>query len=239
MEKTKAKGGKGWMRVAIIIAAVLAALALVALMIAGAYAYWGPFKALRVPRMERQFKDRPLGETVFYGASNFALWKTLEEDMAPYAVQNHGFGGSTDGDMMQYADRLLYPFQPKIVFIQTGSNDLIAGLTYEEMRANKEEMFGLFQENLPDTQFVVMSAIPMPGRSEYWPVSVEINAFLAEYCAAHDNMTFLDATSLLMTPEGDFRPELFVDDQIHLNEAGREIWGGLIYEKLAQLEAAA
>ncbi|GAB2843975.1 hypothetical protein GCM10022221_49100 [Actinocorallia aurea] len=51
-------------------------------------------------------------------------------------VQNHGFGGSTDRDLVQYADRLLHPFAPAIAAFQTGSNDYV-GLTGtdEEMAA--------------------------------------------------------------------------------------------------------
>ena len=64
------------------------------------------------------------GEIVFYGASNFRLWKEMDEDLSAYKVQNHGFGGSTDRMLMQYADRILYPYEPKIVVFQTGSNDL-------------------------------------------------------------------------------------------------------------------
>lgn len=234
MEKTRKKG----LRIVAVLLAVILLLLTIALAVAGGYAYWGPFKGLRINRMEWQFRERPKGETIFYGASNFALWKTLEEDMAPYAVQNHGFGGSTDGDMMKYADRILYPHEPDIVFVQTGSNDLIQGLNYEEMVNNKEKMYGMFREALPNTIFVVLSSIPMPGRSEYWPVQQQINAFLAEYCATHENMVFLDATDLLITPESDFRPELFADDEIHFNEEGRAIWGALIYEKLAELKQA-
>lgn len=53
--------------------------------------------------------DARRGEIVFYGASNFARWTEMETDLAPYPVQNHGFGGSADKDLMFYADRLLYP----------------------------------------------------------------------------------------------------------------------------------
>lgn len=63
------------------------------------------------------------GEIVFYGASNFRLWKTMAADMAPFVVQNHGFGGSTDRDLLERAPRLLFPYRPSIVVFQTGSND--------------------------------------------------------------------------------------------------------------------
>ena len=39
-----------------------------------------------------------------------------EEDLRPYAVQNHAFGGSTDRDLLHWAPYMLYPYQPRIIF---------------------------------------------------------------------------------------------------------------------------
>lgn len=40
-------------------------------------------------------------------------------------IQNHGFGGSDDQDLMDCAPDLLYPYNPGIVVFQTGSNDYV------------------------------------------------------------------------------------------------------------------
>ena len=79
-------------------------------------------------------------------------------------VQNHGFGGSADRDLMQYADELLYPYSPRIVVFQTGSNDYVQeeGTDAEKVLKcmnRKREMFAAFHEQLPDTRFVVMSGL--------------------------------------------------------------------------------
>ncbi len=76
---------------------------------AGEY-FYGPLKDLAIKKITRTYDaDARRGEIVFYGASNFARWTEMETDLAPYPVQNHGFGGSADKDLMFYADRLLYP----------------------------------------------------------------------------------------------------------------------------------
>ena len=74
------------------------------------------------------------GEILFYGPSNITLWFSLEKDMAPYKAQNHGMGGCIDDDLMRYAPRLLYPYEPKAVFFQTGSNDIAGGEQEEDVR---------------------------------------------------------------------------------------------------------
>ena len=182
----------------------------------------------------QQYELRPLGEIVFYGASNFRLWKNMEADMQPYAVQNHGIGGSIDLELMEFADQLLFPFKPSVVFIQTGSNDYTGGATMEECFANKEKMYAMFQEALPDAKIIVMAGLPLPGRAEYWDLTVEVNNFIKNYCDAHENMYFVDGTDGILTSEGPeelatgdgryFNPAIFIEDQIHLTQEGHDIW---------------
>jgi lysophospholipase L1-like esterase len=218
----------------VIFGAALPVLLLGGLLFLGFF-FAGPFRDLAILRITAKYRGRPAGEILFYGASNFALWTTLEADMKPYAVQNHGFGGSTDQDLMDYAGKLLYPYEPGIVFFQTGSNDLVTGLRLDQITANKDRMYGMFRRALPRTVFVVMSSLPLPGRREYWADSERTNRYLRDYCAAHDNMVFVDATPLMMTGDGGFRPELYRSDGIHLNREGQKIWGALILEVLEKL----
>ena len=81
----------------------LAAASLAGLIITGWQIGWGPFKGLfkgygdQVAEIAEKYDaNTRKGEIVFYGASNFRLWTEMENDLAPYPVQNHGFGGSTD-----------------------------------------------------------------------------------------------------------------------------------------------
>ena len=121
----------------------------------------GPFLNLGMKMVIRDFQkkygNRPAGEIVFYGASNFTFWKTLEEDMKPWHTQNHGFGGSTDALMKQYAPDMLYPYKPSVVFIQTGSNDNASGLTVDQIMENKRKLYAEYRKNLPETCFIASS----------------------------------------------------------------------------------
>ena len=201
-------------------------------------------KELCVQSIERRYAGRT-GEIVFYGPSNITLWYSLEKDMLPYVAQNHGMGGCTDVDLMHYADRLLYPYAPKVVFFQTGSNDLAEGMTPEQILENKKKMYGEFLEKLPDTELVVMSGLPLPGRQQFWPDTDRTNEFLRQMCESHPRLHFMDGTPAMLaetgednmrTPDGRFfRPEYFRMDQIHLNVKGHEVWTTLMKEMLVQL----
>ena len=187
-------------------------------------------------------------DTIFYGASNFYRWKTMEEDLAPYSVQNHAFGGSTDKDLDVWAEYMLYLYEPVIVFFQTGSNDYVESeaetdeLKIKEAMDFKKEMFAKFHENLPDATFVIMSGILLPGRPEYVDMTLEINDQLKELCDETDYLEFVDAEALTYNREAhefvDDVESLFIEDQIHLTEEARITWAeNWILPKLEELNA--
>ena len=233
--KKKSKKMKLWKKILIAIATLFLVAVIGLLMLAGIVGYAGPFKGIATAKIGLTYHNRPQGEIVFYGASNFTLWFNLEKDMQPLVVQNHGFGGSADSDLIEKADELLYPYKPSITVFQSGSNDFVMGLTVEEICANKEKMYAAFREKLPDATFVVLSMLPLPGRSEYWEQSTEVNAYLQKLCDEYENMIFLDASAVMMTESGGFRSEIFRSDGIHLNRDGQLIWGELIREALLQV----
>lgn len=185
------------------------------------------------------------GHVICYGPSNITFWYSLERDMLPYRVQNHGLGGCMDEDLIRYAPRLLYPYHPKAVIVQTGSNDIANGVPLETILENKKKMYGLFREELPDTHFIVCSGLPLPGRQQFWEATVETNALLKGMCEETENLHFLDASDAMMGDTGDekfraydgryFRPELYRIDKIHLNKRGHDVWTRLMLDKLREI----
>ena len=211
---------------------------------------WGdPDVNERVVRMIEEQYPLPApgqpGDVVFYGPSNITLWYSLERDMLPYPAQNHGMGGCIDEDMMRYAPRLLYPYRPRAVFFQTGSNDIAGGIPLEVILQNKEKMYRMFLENMPESQLVVCSGLPLPGRTQFWDATVETNRLLEELCARTQRLHFLDATGAMLTSSGPqelrtsdgryFNPAYFRQDRIHLNKRGHDVWTALMKEKLREI----
>lgn len=205
----------------------------------------GEHRDINVEYIRQKYEQRLKGEIVFYGASNFRLWDKMEEDMKPYKVQNHGIGGSTDEELLRYADRLLYPFNPSIAFLQTGSNELMTDLTIEEVLKIKGEMYDTLTKNLPDTTFIVMMALPLPGRADAWEKSSILNEYIKDYCKTHPNFTYVDATAELLADSGSedlktfdgkyFIKELYREDGIHLSLKGHEIWTKYMLAKLSEM----
>lgn len=213
----------------------LFAVSLAGLAITGWQIGWGPFAFLfkgygsEVSAIEKKYDAKTRqGEIVFYGASNFRLWTEMENDLSDYTVQNHAFGGSTDKMLVEFADRILYPYAPDIVFFQTGSNDYVSlSGTDEEKAAScmeyKRYMFDTFHEKLPDAKFVVMSGLLLPGRSQYTELTQEVNRQLKDLCDGRDYMFFVDASDLTFDGSN-YAEDLFQSDGIHLNHEGQLLW---------------
>ena len=85
-----------------------------------------------IAKFDAQFEEKPVkGGIVFTGSSNIKFWK-VEESFPGLPVLNRGFGGSVANDLIVYADKVVFRYEPKVLVVYTGSNDINAKLTVEE-----------------------------------------------------------------------------------------------------------
>src|SRR4051794_6395257 len=81
-------------------------------------------------------KDRqnppPKGAIVFIGSSSIRKWATLAEDFSHHQVINRGFGGSQIIDSVHFADRIVLPYEPRMVVLYAGGNDIHLGKAPEQ-----------------------------------------------------------------------------------------------------------
>ena len=191
--------------------------------------------------IERKYPaEQRAGETVFYGASNFRMWKNLDKDLAQFKAQNHGFGGATDVLLAHYAERLLFAYKPAVAVIQSGSNDYagLKGKPERQAKASlelKKRMYGYFLEELPDTRFVLLSPVLMPGAPCWTETALLVSGGMAKLCEELPRMTFLDIADLTFDGSG-YRTELFKSDGIHLNRDGQlALCEGYVKPELARI----
>lgn len=218
---------------------------LVGLIVTGANIGWGPFSFIywpkEVERVKREYPYEKYQEGIhFYGASNFRLWKEMTVDLKEYKVSNGGFGGSTDELMTSYAGELLYPYNPKIVFFQTASNDFASMGGNDEYKlatslARKKQMLISFHEKMPEAKFVLMSGLLIPGRSQFTDITIKLNQAMDEYAAGIDYLYFVNANDLTYS-NGIYKTELFINDGIHLTHEGQLLWcNGYIRPQIEEL----
>ena len=70
---------------------------------------------------------------LFYGSSSFTLWHDIADHFPEHNVVNHGFGGSTLADCVEYFDRLVVAYAPSVIIVYAGDNDLGDGAAPEQV----------------------------------------------------------------------------------------------------------
>jgi len=167
------------------------------------------------------------GATVFTGSSTIRMWRSLSEISSGEAVLNTGFGGSKAADLERYLFPLVLKFDPKRVFIYEGDNDLWADVPAEEILNTLKQIVTRIHLVDPGTEIILIGAKPSPARWAKKEAYLAFNKLLNAYCDHEDQVTYLDTWKALTDSQGNPRPELYLKDQLHLNDAGYNLWNGI------------
>ena len=153
----------------------------------------------------------PAGGIVFTGSSSIRLWTTLARDFPGLPVINRGFGGSQVPDVIAFVDRLVTKHRPRQVVIYCGGNDIAAGRSAAEVVADTKTMVRAIHAALPEARIAYISVRA-------------VNRALAEWMATDARLTFIDGHRHMLGPDGRPKPDIFVDDRLHMNAKGYAIW---------------
>lgn len=164
------------------------------------------------------------GSTVFTGSSTIRMWKSLQRDFPDHEILNTGFGGSKASDLETHLFPLVIRLEPSRVFIYEGDNDIWAGVEAADILTSLDNIVNRLQLINPKTEIYLIGAKPSPSRWEKRANYAIFNQKLQEYCLAKEGVEFVDTWMALTDKTGNARPELFIQDQLHLNEKGYEIW---------------
>lgn len=167
------------------------------------------------------------GATVVTGSSTIKMWRSLPEIRPEEAVLNTGFGGSKAADLERYLFPLVLKFDPKRVFIYEGDNDIWAGVEPEEILASLDRIVTRIQLAAPNTKIYLIGAKPSPSRWAKKDLYLFFNQRLEKYSQRKEGVSFIDTWGSLTDSEGNARPELYIQDQLHLNPDGYAIWSGI------------
>src|SRR6516164_10408221 len=90
-----------------------------------------------IAAFERRDRDKPppKNAVLFVGSSSIRLWD-LPKSFAGVEVINRGFGGSHLADVVHFAPRIVLPYEPRLIVLYAGDNDIAAGKTPERVHAD-------------------------------------------------------------------------------------------------------
>ena len=149
----------------------------------------------------------------------------MEKTFAAYQTINRGFGGSTLTDAIFYVNNLVDPYQPRQIVIYSGENDIAEGNVSAETVLNRfKTLFTLIRQKLPLVPVAFISIKPSPSRAKFQQTVIESNQLIKKYLHGQPKTTFINIYDLMLDNKKQMRPELYVEDQLHMNERGYEIW---------------
>lgn len=167
------------------------------------------------------------GGIVFTGSSSVRFWKVTEA-YPDLPVLNRGFGGSVANDLIVYAEQVALRYQPKVLVVYTGGNDLHAKLTPQEAFADYTKFLTLAHEKLPQTKVIVSSVKVAPIRVVEIDAVKKLNVLMEAWCQGKPWVRWVEATTYLYGSDGAPDESLFRTDRLHLNDSGYEKWNAII-----------
>ena len=166
----------------------------------------------------------PSNPILFIGSSSIRLWN-LDRTFSKNTVLNRGIGGAETNHIINYADDIIFPYQPKQIVIYVGENDLIVeGTTADSIFSRTKHLFQIIRAKLPEVPIVYFSIKPSPSREVYLNMAVAANEMIKNYIETQSDMTYIDIFYPMLNKQGKPRSELFIDDMLHMNKRGYKIW---------------
>lgn len=167
------------------------------------------------------------GGIVFVGSSSIVFWNTAKA-FPEHNIINRGFGGSETPDSLEFADRIIINYKPRLVTIYVGDNDIAKGKSVETVVADTKKLFSKIHDALPKTKIIYIAIKPSLARWQLVDKMREANSEIKAIAEQDDQIRFLDIDTPSLGADGKPRKELFIKDGLHLSKAGYEIWNDMI-----------
>ena len=218
---------------------------------------------LKVKRFEDrilEYEAEPVvkGKILFYGHSLFTRCSSITKvgkdnpklvdevrmKDGSQACINHGFGTSSADDLLYYYHRMVRPYEPRVLVLATGANDVGFGYSAKEIMEIEARIIDWAQADFPGIKIYCFNAIPTVKNKGQENVATrvrdEYNEILEDYCKRKENVTYvslIDQPFFFENPEdvGDYdkiREDIFVDDLVHMNPKGYAMFMDFLRELL-------
>lgn len=169
---------------------------------------------------------------VFTGSSSVRMWKDVQSYFPKYNIINNGFGGSQFSDLIYFYDELILKQDPDILFIYEGDNDISDGKKPVTILKQSKGLVKRIQNDLPQTKIVLISPKPSIKRESLKKEYIKLNKKLEKYTKRKANLEFADVWSIMLDENGNVYRDIFIEDGLHMNKKGYDLWAKVIGEFL-------
>lgn len=158
------------------------------------------------------------------------MWKSIHEDLAPLEVIHRGFGGSTMDQVLVFKD-FLARYQAKEIVVYEGDNDISSDpASVNRFVKNCRDFIEYMNGRQPDVVIHFISPKPSIARWDnhlrYEEARKQLKALVDEY----PNVHYIDVTAAMLDGAGNPRQDIFLGDNLHMNDIGYDIWEKVVRE---------
>lgn len=174
---------------------------------------------------------------LFLGSSYIRFWDSIRKDIQYPDIIHRGFGGSNLRDVAYYVKRIVYPHQPKAIFMYVG-NDIVVS----EKDKSPDQVLELFKfivqtirEKYPTIPITWLPISPSEKRWASWDKVQEANALIAQYCSTQKGLYYIPFHTHFLGTDGLPIKKLYREDKLHYNVEGYKVWGNAIKESVHRI----
>ena len=175
---------------------------------------------------EEQVAKSPLTNrsVIFYGSSSFRMWTGLSGDFPQFTVLNRGFGGAQLSDLNYFVDRVIRPVDALAILIYGGDNDIADGKPPEQVLTDFKLLVAQIRKLKGGIPVGFVAVKPSPSRLALLHEQHRANRLVREWASTQAGVSYLEIVTPMLDKKGAPKPELFLEDQLHMNREGYAIW---------------
>ena len=174
------------------------------------------------------------GKILFTGSSSIRFWDSLEEDMEPLQVLNRGFGGAQISHVIYHFEEIIKPYNPRAIVFFCGTNDLTALKTPKEAMNDFKNFLNLVRNEFGNIKVYVIGIKPTVDRLYLDEEERIFNSLISSLADGDAYIEYINIWDSMLNQDGTRMPELFIEDGLHMNEKGYEVWTKKVRESLGK-----
>lgn len=160
---------------------------------------------------------------IFTGSSSIKFWGDLQERFPDQHILNAGFGGSQAYDLLYYLNDLVLRYNPKKVFVYEGDNDIFSKKRPKEVVQTTQDIIELIEKGNPNTSIILISTKPSIARWRLRKKYKRLNRRLEKLALTASNLSYANVWDTMLDGRKVMK-DIFVEDGLHMNAKGYEIW---------------
>ncbi len=172
-------------------------------------------------------------DILIFGSSSINKWDNIYIDLAPLKIIRRSYGGATIRDMIYNYDIIVRGYNPKsiVLYVENDiSSEITIGAIYDLFRVFITKV----KRDYPQIPFYIISLKPSPLREPLLNKIHILNSLLEDYAKVTEGVNYIDITKKMFDNSGDVRKDIFLEDKLHMNQKGYDIWTSILKPILIQ-----